>query len=151
LNPWLSYGIVFIGGYVDVNNNDAASLLTFRVDDIATEYYSYKKTIITDFHIEMPFTITSKYVSFTIGPYIGNYHVDEHYIYTADYGLWQKYGTRDIDNHDIINYLVPGVSMGVSIQLPLESYVVMELSTLRIGHTILSYDGIGFGIRKSLF
>ncbi len=139
-----SFGLVFMGGYDEANGFNGPGIAV-------NSYYSYKNSIVSVLNLMAPITLSGEHVAFSIVPSISTYHARYHYIYTADYDRWEKYGDRDIDNNILADYLTPGVSALASVDLPLNSFFCVEFSTLQVDHAILGFYGVGFGFKGHLF
>ena len=138
-----AFGLVLVGGYAEANGDNGRDHEFFSSGD----YYSYKNSIISSWNTYLPITVPGKYLTFTIAPNIGNYRARLHYIYTADYGKWEQYGIRDIDNDVTTNYFVPGVSTMISLNLPSATFISVELSTIRIDNAVVGFYGVAVGGR----
>jgi hypothetical protein len=139
-----SAGIVLVGGIAEANGDNGEGIAL-------NPYYSYKNSKLSNFSVMLPITVSGKYVAFTIAPSIGNYRADMHYTYTSDYERWADYGAQDTDNNIVTNYLVPSVSTGISFNLPQDSFISLEFTTLQIEHAVLGFYGVGFGMKGNLF
>ena len=133
-----------MGGYAEANGDNGEGIAV-------NPYYSYKNSIVSVLSIMVPLTLSSDHVSFSIVPNLSTYHARYHYIYTSDYDRWELYGERDVDNNIVADYLTPGVSALASFNLPLNSFISLEFTTIQVNNAVLGFYGVGFGLKGNFF
>ena len=131
LSSLSSFGVVLLAGMSEANGDDNQPYVFLNERRVTTAK-------VYNFSIMFPYTLAGKLITLTLAPSIGNYQTYFEEI-------------QDPNHHITSNYLAPSLSTDVSFMLPLNGFITLEFSTIKIENALFGFYGVGLGKKGFTF